>query len=169
MKIKIFQQTISLTCIIIFNYFLGCTTLIKPIINAIEPDVTINWNDQHQQLDGFGASCAWEAQNISDTLADLFFSVEEGIGLSLLRNRIAPDGTTLELATMMKAQARGAKIWSTPWSPPAEWKTNLDVNNGGHLISDYYQDYADLLVQYVENMKNEGINLYAISVQNEPD
>ena len=169
MKIKIFQQTICWSCIIIFNYFLGCTTVIKPLINAIEPDVTINWNDQHQQIDGFGASSAWTAQNISENQADLFFSVEEGIGLSLLRNRIAPDGTTLELATMKKAQARGAKIWSTPWSPPAEWKTNEDVNNGGHLIYSYYQDYADLLAQYVENMKGEGINLYAISVQNEPN
>ena len=137
--------------------------------NEVESEVTINWNDQHQQIDGFGASCAWTAQNISETQADLFFSVEEGIGLSLLRNRISPDGTTLELATMKKAQARGAKIWSTPWSPPAEWKTNNDVTNGGRLISGYYQDYANLLTKYVQDMKDEGINLYAISVQNEPD
>jgi glucuronoarabinoxylan endo-1,4-beta-xylanase len=130
---------------------------------------TINWNDVHQQIDGFGASCAWTAQSLSDSQADMFFSVMNGIGLSLCRNRIAPNGTTLERVTMQKAQARGAKVWSTPWSPPAAFKDSGTVN-GGNFVSDNNQAYANQLAAYAASMKNNyGINLYAISIQNEPD
>ena len=70
---------------------------------------------------------------------------------------------------MQSAQARGVKIWSTPWSPPAQWKTNNDVNNGGSLLASHYQDYANQLANYVLNMQAQGVTIYAISIQNEPD
>ena len=92
-----------------------------------------------------------------------------GIALSLLRNRIAPEGTTTETSIMQQAQARGAKVWSTPWSPPAAMKSNTNVNNGGTLLTASYPAYATQLANYVLSMKNTyGINLQAISVQNEP-
>jgi len=131
---------------------------------------TVNWNDVHQSIDGFGASSAWTAPSLSDSQADMFFSTNNGIGLSLLRNRIAPDGTTLELVTMQKAQARGARVWSTPWSPPAIYKDTNSVNGGDFVSSTgNYQGYASQLAAYVASMKNNGINLYAVSIQNEPD
>jgi O-glycosyl hydrolase len=101
--------------------------------------------------------------------ADLFFSQTNGIGLSLLRNRITPDGATDEINSMQAAQARGALVWSTPMSPPAAWKSNNDVNNGGSLLPSHYQDYANQLADYVQNVQTEGVNLDAISIQNEPD
>lgn len=133
-------------------------------------EVTVDWNDTHQVIDGFGASTAWRS-GITDSQADMFFSVDKGIGLSLLRNRIAPTipATTSELSIMQKAQARGARVWSAPWSPPAAWKTNNDVNNGGHLLASRYQDYANQQAAYVDSMKSAGVNIYAISVQNEPN
>jgi glucuronoarabinoxylan endo-1,4-beta-xylanase len=131
---------------------------------------TVNWNDVHQRIDGFGASSAWTAPSLSDSQADMFFSTNNGIGLSLLRNRIAPDGTTLELVTMQKALARGARVWSTPFSPPAVYKDTNSVNGGDFVSSTgNYQGYAQQLAAYVANMKNSGINLYAVSIQNEPD
>ncbi|HEY5321408.1 MAG TPA: hypothetical protein VIK58_01200, partial [Caldimonas sp.] len=42
-------------------------------------DLTLSY----QRIDGFGASSAWTANNLSDTLADQFFSPDVGIGLSL--------------------------------------------------------------------------------------
>ncbi|MGO9587392.1 MAG: hypothetical protein ACLP2Y_14450 [Limisphaerales bacterium] len=130
----------------------------------------VNWNDVHQSIDGFGASSAWTAPNLSDSQADMFFSTNNGIGLSLLRNRIAPDGTTLELVTMQKAQARGARVWSTPWSPPAIYKDTNSVNGGDFVSSaSNYEGYASQLAAYAANMKNNGVNLYAVSIQNEPD
>jgi len=130
----------------------------------------VNWNDVHQRIDGFGACSAWTAPSLSDSQADMFFSTNNGIGLSLLRNRVAPDGTTTELDTMQKAQARGARVWSTPMSPPVIYKDTNSVN-GGHFVSSAgnYQGYARQLAGYVASMENSGVHLYALSIQNEPD
>jgi glucuronoarabinoxylan endo-1,4-beta-xylanase len=93
--------------------------------------------------------------------------------LSFLRTRIAPGGTTVENTIMQMARDRGARIWSAPWSPAASFKTPnqngvISVNGGG--FSGNYQGYASQLAGYVLSMKNSyGVNLYALSVQNEPD
>ncbi len=169
----------------------GSTTLWVDNIRFVGPVPVVNncvvdWNDVHQKIDGFGASSAW--QSIWTTAqADLLFSTNSGIvytdnlgkkttnngvGLSLLRTRIAPGGTTVENTIMQMAQARGAKVWSTPWSPAAvPFKSNANVNGGGFLGTlTNYQAYASQLAGYVANMQHQyGVNLYALSVQNEPD
>jgi glucuronoarabinoxylan endo-1,4-beta-xylanase len=137
--------------------------------SALDPEIVIDAEVQHQHITGFGASSAWTSSSVSDALADQFFSVENGIGLSLLRLRIAPNGTTGETATALKAQARGAKVWAAPWSPPGEWKTNGDPENGGALLPEHYQDWADRLADFVEDMDTAGVDLLALSAQNEPD
>ena len=147
---------------------------------------TVNWNTVYQRIDGFGASSAWQSTWTTNQ-ADLFFSTNSGlvytnnnktfvstnngIGLSLLRTRIAPGGTTVETNIMQMAQARGARVWSTPWSPAAQFKSNAKVNGGGFVgNAANYQAYANQLAGYVANMTNNyGVSLYAISVQNEPD
>ena len=145
----------------------------------------VNWNDVHQKIDGFGASSAWRG-TWNSTLADMLFSTNNGIvytdnlskkstnngiGLSLLRTRIAPGATTVEGSIMQLAAARGAKVWSAPWSPAATFKSNGNVNGGGFVGSAAnYQAYANQLAGYVAGvLKTNGVSLYAISVQNEPD
>jgi glucuronoarabinoxylan endo-1,4-beta-xylanase len=145
----------------------------------------VNWNDVHQRIDGFGASSAflpvWTTAE-----ANMFFSTNSGvaasrdgttnfayngIGLSLLRSRIAPGGTTQESSIMQMAQSLGATVWSTPWSPAANFKTGSNPTvNGGSFNSADYQTYADQMAGYVASMKSQyGVNIYAVSVQNEPD
>jgi O-glycosyl hydrolase len=136
---------------------------------AFAQDATVNWSDVHQQIDGFGASSAWTEKSMSDAQADLFFSTTNGIGLSLLRVHVNPDGTTDETVTAQKAQARGAAVWGTPWSPPAAWKSNNSTTNGGYLLPQYYQNWANTLVGFVNNMKSSGVNVVAVSIGNEPD
>jgi glucosylceramidase len=58
-------------------------------------------------------------------------------------------------------------ILGSPWSAPAWMKTN-DNLKGGHLKPEYYAAYADYFVKYIEGMKAVGINIGAITVQNEP-
>jgi glucuronoarabinoxylan endo-1,4-beta-xylanase len=123
----------------------------------------------YQRIDGFGASSAWTANNLTDAAADQFFSVDTGIGLSLLRVQIKPEGNTLELATAQKAVARGAKVWAAPWSPPGEWKDNGMTTNGGSLLPEHRQDWADRLAAFAALMSAQGIPLVAISAQNEPN
>ncbi len=49
---------------------------------------TVDWNNVHQRIDGFGASSAWRS-TWSTAQADMFFSTNNGIGLSLLRNHMS--------------------------------------------------------------------------------
>jgi len=59
------------------------------------------------------------------------------------------------------------KILGSPWSPPAWMKTNNDTR-GGRLKPEYYKIYANYLARYITEMKKNGINIDAITVQNEP-
>ncbi len=166
---------------------------------------TVDWSSVFQRIDGFGASSAWQStwttseENMffstnnaivyTDTLGNK--STNNGIGLSLLRNRIVYAGSpastatpsTVETTIMKAAQGFGAKVWSTPWTPAAGFKSPSDIydtnqatgggiNGGSYLGSGNNATnlaYASQLANYVVSMKSQGINLYGISIQNEPD
>jgi hypothetical protein len=136
-------------------YYIDDVSVTPPSVPAgTNGQCVVDWTNVFQKIDGFGASSAWNS-GITTAQADMFFSTNTGIGLSLLRSRIAPDGTTVETNIMEMAQARGARVWSTPWSPPAAIKgTNADgvfSVNGGPLIGSVanYQFYASQLAGYV--------------------
>lgn len=59
------------------------------------------------------------------------------------------------------------QVLSSPWSAPAWMKTNADVR-GGQLRKECYGVYADYFVRYVEAMRDCGIDIDAVTVQNEP-
>jgi glucosylceramidase len=61
------------------------------------------------------------------------------------------------------------KVIGSPWSPPAWMKTNQDLV-GGRLIDSprIYDAYARYLVMFVRAYKREGVPIYALTVQNEP-
>ncbi len=59
------------------------------------------------------------------------------------------------------------RIMATPWSAPAWMKTNGKLA-GGKLKPEYYPAFALYFVKYLKAYKNEGIEIDAISVQNEP-
>jgi O-glycosyl hydrolase len=136
---------------------------------STSPIFTAQISDLRQTIDGFGASSAWNSTTLTDAQADQFFSPDTGLGLSLLRIRIAPEGTTVETGTAQKAVARGVQVWATPWSPPAAWKSNNDVNNGGTLLPAFQASWAARLADFVVNMQTAGVPLKAISAQNEPN
>jgi glucuronoarabinoxylan endo-1,4-beta-xylanase len=131
---------------------------------------TVNWSDLRQRIDGFGASSAFRGSGFSTAQADMLFSTNTGIGLSLLRNQVQAGGfaSSSEIGIMQQAIARGARVWSAPWSPQSSFKMP-QIANGGNFDSANNQAYANQLANYVVTMKNQGINLYALSVQNEPD
>jgi glucosylceramidase len=59
------------------------------------------------------------------------------------------------------------KILGSPWTAPTWMKTNNSFK-GGSLKPEYYSAYAQYFVKYIQAMKAEGINIDAITVQNEP-
>ena len=48
-----------------------------------------------------------------------------------------------------------------------EWADKADDTD--HLKPEHYADYADHLIRYIDFMKQNGVDIYAVSVQNEPD
>jgi glucuronoarabinoxylan endo-1,4-beta-xylanase len=145
--------------------------------------VTISWNNEDQVIDGFGAS-SWANQSLTSAQATFFFSTGPGdIGLSLLRGEVPKNGScdtvnvscAGQVSDMQFAVANGARVWSTVLSPPAAMKTNGSVNctagsGNGALSPGSYSTYAAYLANYVKTLRSlYNINLYALSVQNEPD
>ncbi|MFM1933399.1 MAG: Glucosylceramidase [Bacteroidota bacterium] len=59
------------------------------------------------------------------------------------------------------------KIMATPWSPPVWMKDNAN-SKGGSLLEKYYLAYANYLAKYIQAMAKEGINIWALTPQNEP-
>lgn len=156
-------------------YYADDFSVTAPIATPTNGACAVVWTNVFQRIDGFGASSAWRS-SWTAAQADMFFSTNTGIGLSFLRTRIAPGGTTIENSIMQLAAARGARVWSTPWSPQTSFKganaNGIISVNGGPLIGNAanYQAYANQLAGYVANVKNSyGVNLYALSIQNEPD
>jgi glucosylceramidase len=60
------------------------------------------------------------------------------------------------------------KIIATPWSAPAWMKTNNSLS-GGNLKVEYYDAYALYFVKYFQAMQAQGIPVYALTPQNEPE
>jgi glucuronoarabinoxylan endo-1,4-beta-xylanase len=127
-------------------------------------------------------------------ILDILFSQSKGAGLSIVRNFVGDGGSwgsktngpapsiepqegvwnwtgdEDEIWFMREAGKRGCTRYvSTVWSPPAWMKTNNNVI-GGHLRPDKYQAFAEYLSMYVRGYKeHHGIDIYAISLANEPD
>jgi glucosylceramidase len=60
------------------------------------------------------------------------------------------------------------KILATPWTAPRWMKTN-NAWIGGSLNAAHYTAYANYFVKYIDTMKAKGINIWAITPQNEPE
>lgn len=157
------------------------------VVTKRQTAARIDWTDVRQPIDGFGASSADFLDGLSPGQADFFFT-PEGIGLSILRTQIIPDLATCnaefergacdhsngqvlngELSTAQMAVARGATVFSTPWSPPGAYKSNGTFRNGGYLLRSHYADWAQEIASYVVMMKSHGVSVQAVSVQNEPN
>jgi glucuronoarabinoxylan endo-1,4-beta-xylanase len=130
----------------------------------------VNPSITYQTIEGFGASDAC-LPILTDAEADLFFSQTNGIGLTFLRNVMGDNGTTDNgnWVNEQKAIARGATVWASTWSPPAAYKSNNDITNGGYLLPEDYSAWASLYVAYVQDAAQNGVPIYGISIQNEPD
>jgi len=59
------------------------------------------------------------------------------------------------------------KLLGSPWSAPVWMKTNKKTI-GGHLKDEYFDAYALYFLKYIQGMQDEGINIDAITIQNEP-
>jgi glucuronoarabinoxylan endo-1,4-beta-xylanase len=157
--------------------------------------ITIDWNATHQTIDGFGASATGYNDTFTPVEADRFFSVTTGLGLSLLRIRVIPDtidadcgcvsnstpyscvvgpktqivSGDLQIAKL--AAARGVRLFAAAWSPPGAMKSSGGYCTKGSMNGTLanYTTYADTLASFPDLLKTNGISIYAMSMQNEPN
>ncbi|MBL7740796.1 MAG: hypothetical protein JNK14_16370 [Chitinophagaceae bacterium] len=147
----------------------GGTT--NTVVNA---EVTILAGETNQVIQGFGCATVFAPPNTSPLTNEefdrLFGSGNGQVGFNFLRIRIASDDAwrATELNHAKAAILRGAKVFASPWSPPARMKTNNNIV-GGKLIADSAAGYARYLNDFAVYMAANGAPLYAVSVQNEPD
>lgn len=59
-------------------------------------------------------------------------------------------------------------LLASPWSPPYFMKTNQNMNEGGKLLAEFKQLWANYLIRYVKEYKKNGISIDYMTIQNEP-
>lgn len=144
----------------------------------INPDTTqgspaaIDPTNVAQTIRGFGGATVFLGALTTAEMTTLYSNQTPAqLGLTVLRIRVDPGGPAnwgTELGNAQKAIANGAIVMATPWSPPANFKSNGSTI-GGMLDTASYAAYADYLDSFAVYMSANGAPLYAISVQNEPD
>ena len=60
------------------------------------------------------------------------------------------------------------ELMITPWSPPAFMKSNKERNNGGSLLAEYKQLWAEYMCRYIKELRIAGCKITCLSLQNEP-
>lgn len=159
--------------------------------------ITIDGNTEYQTMDGFGAAMTGSSaylmnQEMNSTqrnslMNSLFTS--GGINLSFVRHSIGSSDFSLSdytyhdpgtsfsidvdkadvIPMLLEAKSKNSqlKILGTPWTAPAWMKDNFSMMEGS-LKNDHYDDYALYLVRYMKAFADEGLPIYAITMQNEP-
>lgn len=156
--------------------------------------VTVDYGAKEQIIRGFGGSTGWLGP-LTTQQATALFNQANGLGLSIVRVRIDPQGSAsnhwvtsqwadeLTNATEAMAANPNAIAIATPWTPPPAFKTGsapgepyAHCNNGlaegfcgGSLDPSHYADYARYLKDFIDYFQSGSVKLYAISIQNEPD
>jgi glucosylceramidase len=120
---------------------------------------------------GIGISCLRISLGASDLSSRVFsyddvaFNCED---LSLRQFNLSDD--TLHLIPLLKEILTiqpNLFIMASPWSAPAWMKTNKN-SKGGKLEVKYYDVYARYMLRYIQEMRTKGIEIDALTLQNEP-
>ena len=165
-------------------------------LQAATVTLTVN-NTRKQTITGFGAACCDGAMcpfGTDTNPVKLLYGPTSQIGLNIMRMEISPnfkgDITAADvgwdtpydwkgsLPSAKLVKQRGGIVFGTPWSPPGEYKTNGTAQGGnsdaqgrkrGELRADCYEKFFPWLNSFLAYMKKNGVNVDAVSVQNEPD
>ncbi|QOS82748.1 glucuronoxylanase [Paenibacillus sp. JNUCC31] len=162
------------------NILLACLTalplMLTPIQVSAASDVTVNLSSQKQLIKGFGGinHPAWIGDLTSSQRDTAFGNGQNQLGFSILRMYIDDNKNNWykEIPTAKRAIEQGAIVFASPWNPPSDMVETFNRNGdtaAKRLKYDKYAAYAQHLNDFVSYMKSNGVNLYAISVQNEPD
>ena len=135
------------------------------------PTAKVNFDSLHQIIRGFGAAdiLPWRPDMTDAEIQTAFGTGDGQLGFSILRLMIQPDSNqwSMNITTAKKAHDMGVLIFASPWNPPSSMLET--VNNQNHLRYDKYDAYASHLNSFNTYMESNGVPLFGVSVQNEPD
>lgn len=139
-------------------------------------DAVVDLNRKYQEIQGFGGMNhpTWIGDLTASQRETAFGNGDNQLGFTVLRIWIDSDSRNWykEIATAKAAIAKGAIVFATPWNPPSDMTETFNRygdTKAKRLRRDKYAQYAQHLNNFVTYMKNNGVNLYAISMANEPD
>ncbi len=145
--------------------------------------VKINKNTAFQKITGFGGfvnSPQFGYNYMTTAEIQQMWGAGSEAGYNIMRIYI-PTGDSnwaQVIPTAQLAKSLGLKLFASPWSMPTEWKTvniigsqydSSGVKKEVYLKPERYGDYARYLNSFVTLLRNNGVELDAISIQNEPD
>lgn len=158
---------------------------------AAKPQTSLQvFGTRKQTVTGFGGACcdgAMKPFGDDNACVGRLFGPRSKIGLNILRMEISPSFTgdnwgdydwNGSLPSAKTVKNRGGIVFGTPWSPPGEYKTNGTAQGGnsddqgnqrGKLRTDCYDKFFPWLNTYLQWMKDHGVAVDAVSIQNEPD
>lgn len=153
---------------------------------------------RYQTVTGFGAACCDGAmcphgEDIQPI--KLLYGAKSVVGLNIMRMEISPNfvGDIVvpewnnydtpydwkgSLPSAQEVKRRGGIVFGSPWSPPGDYKTNGTAQGGnsedqgnqrGELRTDCYDKFFPWLNTFLGYMKENGVDVDAVSIQNEPD
>lgn len=138
--------------------------------------IEIDPSVKYQEIKGFGGI---NYPNWIDDLTPMqrktaFLNGDDQLGFTILRISVDPNPANWEkeLETAKYAQKQGALIFASPWNPPDNMCERFEKQgdpDAKRLRHDKYAEYANHLNDFVSYMRENGVELYAISIQNEPD
>ncbi|RWS21434.1 glycosyl hydrolase-like protein, partial [Leptotrombidium deliense] len=156
----------------------------------VDTDINVDLNESYQTFQGFGSFICNHNVFYEHKDREIFLEAlygPSGLQLSVIRSSIdanITDCMTFDFIIVLKdrheiwiqQQAKQkynvSRFIASTWSPPYEWKSRKGENtgkNGNHLKSEHYTDFANYLSNFTEEYKKLGLELYAISPQNEPE
>ena len=154
-------------------------------------EIVVDNTVTYQKVTGFGGmSAVWTSPDMTVEDIDTMFS-PDGLGYNILRvcvypymddlfngvepaanvpaSQANPNSHQDYYEIVKRAKQYGALILASPWTPPAEWKSNNSRNGGGSVLPEHYQDFADHLKNYIQRMEDNGAGIDYITMQNEAD
>ncbi len=171
---SIIKKTI---CTLLVCFTMLSVMFIGPGVTEVSAasDANINVNAERQVIRGFGGMNhpAWIGDLTGPQRETAFGNGQNQLGFSILRISVDENKNNWhrEVATAKRAIEHGALVIASPWNPPSHMVETFNRNGASakRLRYNQYAAYAQHLNDFVTYMKNNGVNLYAISVQNEPD
>lgn len=123
-------------------------------------------------VEGIGMNLMRLCIGASDFIGEPYYSYDDlpagETDLALDRFSIEKDRGYL-LPAIKIAQAKNPELlfMASPWSPPG-WMKTSGTMNGGRLRPEFYDVYGRYLIKFLEAYRAEGIPIYAMTLQNEP-